>query len=145
MNAPFLKPYVVNNANDLRRLAPVMKDAARADLVTEAPTYSDTEEEAKRKAVPLVEQIFSTGMTRILMFEDRIVVTVALSIDAYDDQSRWHLSMSMMGDTPSPARVPDKLATTIAENFFEEFTEGPAEGAFAAVRHFLSPHRPEHG
>jgi hypothetical protein len=73
-------------------------------------------------------------------------VTVSLSIDAYGDQTVWHLSMSRPNyQKQRPDRVPDMFVRRIIRAFFgdAEVSEGPPEGAFKKVRHFRALYTPD--
>jgi hypothetical protein len=142
---------LVRSDADIKRIADLMKPIAKRHYVTEKPTYSSSPEEATARALPIMGEIAAAGLTRWLLFPfpgAATLITVVLSIDAYEDKPVWHISMSMAPrEGNEPLRVPDDLARRILTVFFEHPVpkvsdlEGPREGAFKNVRHFRTPYR----
>jgi hypothetical protein len=141
-----MRPVVlIQSDKRLQAVAQEMRTWAQAGHVLRMPTYSASEEEATEKARANPEAAFQDTWW-LLFMPMRIPVTLALSIDAYDNDLVWHLSMSKPNhQAQRPERVPEMFAVRILRAFFPglEVTEGPPEGAFKKVRHFRVAYRPD--
>jgi hypothetical protein len=136
-------PVPIYSDKNLQPIVQEMKSWAQSGFVVKVPAYSTSEEKAIAMANANPEKAFQ-DVWRLMFMPDRFPVTIALSIDAYEANKVWHLSMSKPNyQTQRPERVPDSFARRVVKAFGLEMTEGPTEGVFKKVRHFRAPYRPE--
>jgi hypothetical protein len=144
---PKVRFYEVTSNTVLRELMEKMKEGARRELLTVSPIggYAKTLDEAEARYMPHAKKILDDPRGGVLVFPGNVLVTMVTSIDTFDPEKCWHVSMGRLTGPPPPERVSDKIATRICEAFFEgeKYTEGPPEGLFKNVRHFRAPWRPD--
>lgn len=139
------KVYNIRNKAELVWLANEMKMDAVKDKVTVPPEYSKDEIEANQRVAAAVEE----GATAEDFLACGIIwqgnpYSICLTVDAYDGNENWHLSIGKVNPEPPvdgiyiPLRADDETTKFIGEAFFGECQEGPPEGAFQNVRHFRS-------
>lgn len=138
-------PVLVYSDKNLQPVVQEMKTWAQSGKVVRMPTYSASEEEATARAIANPAEAFQ-DMWTLLFLPMRISVRLALSVEIYEEEHVWHLSMSQPNyQTLQPARVPDMFVRRITRAFFPDLkvTEGPPEGAFKKVRHFRALYVPD--
>jgi hypothetical protein len=125
-----MKPTIVRGDEDIQRVAEIMRRAAHRDFVTEDPVWSKDEAEAIANALPYHEQLMQDEAIQCLVFGDesssmKTIVSVILTVDAFKEPKRWHLSMVRPTSPTSFARVDDTQATRIMNIILPNSTEGP--------------------
>lgn len=136
-----MKPQIVNGDHSIVLLGQTMRRAALREFVTKNPQYSRDEAEALAKARPFQEALSQDEAIQCLIFPPGKFVSVVLSVDAYEEPKRWHLSMSRILDPQTLTRVDDETAKRIASCILPEGTEGAAEGGIRQARHFFAPYK----
>jgi hypothetical protein len=136
------KCYRIRNQAELVWLANEMKMDAVKNKVTEAPIYSKDEVEANQR---IPDDATAEDFLACAILWQEKVYSICLTVDAYDGNENWHLSIGSVNPTPPvdgiyiPLRADDEATKFIGEAFFGgECQEGPPEGAFKNVRHFRS-------
>jgi hypothetical protein len=140
-----MTPVVVQSEGDIRKVTVRLKSVAQRQFITESPKYSKTEEEALTRALPMAKEILATDCHAVLVFPMRfehVAVSLSISVDAYNADKRWHISMARAGQGLFPTRVPDNLAVVIVKTFDLGLVEGPPEGASKFIRHFFAVYKP---
>lgn len=135
-------PRVVTSDEVVRQVGESMRRAAQREFVTANPSYSKDEAEAVARALVEKETLLKDETIQALIFPPRTMVSLVLTVDAFVEPKRWHLSMAHVVDAkPTIRRVPDALAKRIAGIILPESAEGPPEGAFKDARHFFAPYK----
>ena len=134
----------VSNLEDLKKVAEEMKQSAP---VTGRPQYSANEQEAIQRArqpeiIKQVESQAKSGGIRCITLLG-VPVTMQITIDSYDVQMKWHLSMSIPGAKGIPQEVPAHVSSLLAMVFFgDSWIEGERSTGLKNVKHFFSTYQP---
>ncbi len=140
----------ISDTDELKSLATEMKISACANgaKVKEKRRYFKDKEDRDRllNNPEIVEYFVQSPLVQPIVFENRIVINLVLTVEALpDDQPEtWHLSMSNIlppkDDAPNTVgRVPDSDAVIMANAFFDNFEEVPTESKiYPDIRDFVS-------
>lgn len=133
--------FKIEKREDLVKLAIEMKITAAGRKIQNAPQYSETKQEAFSRVENFSEEEKTdvTNFTKIIIWDEKYF-SLTLSLDLYDDDEKWHLSMARLVEDFDPEdpfkKIEDKDAKFIAHSFFEDMLETGPEGVFAEIRHF---------
>ena len=143
------QPIVVRSDKDIEEIGLTMRMAARRAVIVYDPKkdYSTDEAEALKRYESVAEQIWKDDTVQGLLFPRRIstletYISIVLTVDAYEQDKRWHLSMAELVPGQKFGRPSDSFAKRISKIIIPQCTEGPTEGGIKQSRHFFQPYRP---
>lgn len=139
-----LEPVICDRVEDIRSLAQEMFKAAKGDPIDSPPPYSKTADEAfeRAKNPKIVEDLRTSGTTRCVILGRALFVTLVLTLDQFDGEPSYHLSMSLLLGPKKVGRVPDVLAEAIVKVFFGDKSKAiDNPTALSLVRHYSMPEK----
>lgn len=136
-----MKIHLIENKQDLKKLANEMKIEAVQNKIQEKPIYASTKEEALEQVKDLnpdLEKKCKT-LSSVIQFLNKIY-SLVLTTDIYEEIEKWHLSICHYDPEKGmkPSLSEDIVANFVVSSFFEIYEETGQEGSFEEIRHFKS-------